>query len=1032
MKITDASVKNPVAIYMVYAAIILFGLLAIFRLPRDLFPDIELPTLTVITVYPGANAEQVEKEVTNPLEIVLASTENIKKIQSFSKDNVSTISLQFNWGTDISEASANARDLIELVKYQLPREAQQPMIMKINSSVMPVVILGLQTSDESVNISELIDKVISPRLQHIDGVGSVMPIAQPEYEIAIEVDPLKAEKYGLSMDYISTLLKSLNVNIPAGSLKSGIWDINITVKGQVNSLENLENLPLNTYTGQVIRLKDIATVKKQIKAKDEIARTHQSRATALLIQKQSQANALQVYDAVMKEINNIPLPQGTNLYEVFNTTEIINGSINNIVQTLLWGGLWVILVVWLFLRAWRSSLIISLSIPFSMLIALVTMMISGFTINVFTLMSMVVAIGMVVDNSVVVVENINKYLDRGIKKKEASMFATGEMGLAISASTLTTIAVFFPLIFAGGIVGIFFQQFSIIGAATMLGSLLIALTLTPTLTSQMLVEPAKQKKKLKIYEISEKWYVSLENYYSKLIKWCLHHKTVIVVIMITIIGLSVVIGKWFIGTEYIPNIDGGDLITVIQLPEGYSAVETEKVAAKIEKFIESNVPEIVFGFTVAGQTDQGILSSVGFKENKNLATIVYHMVPPDQRKRSSQQIAKLVEKELKKMPEIEQFNVTGGSILSDALLCNAKPIEIVITGNDLDVLSKYAKIIEDSLKKNPNLTNIQNSLANTKPEFRITFDKDRMADLKINPGMAAMQVRQSLYGTEAGKYNEQGNEIPINVRYKRDELTSINDVLNIRISSLTGNSYALREVADVNIDNGYAEIMHDNQQRVAIVGADITNDIDLGTMSKEVQKMINNINHSNNVMIQLKGQVEEQQESFSSLILILIISVILVYMIMAAQFGNLLQPFIIFLSSPFAIVGSIFAFYITGTTLSLISFVAIILLMGVVINNGIVLIDYTNLLIKRGYVLYDALVLAGRSRLRPVLMTTITTIMGMLPMAVNKGLLHEIWAPFGITSIGGLAFATLITLIWIPVLYSLFFANVKPKKSLNL
>ncbi|MDI6833643.1 MAG: efflux RND transporter permease subunit, partial [Bacteroidales bacterium] len=266
----------------------------------------------------------------------------------------------------------------------------------------------------------------------------------------------------------------------------------------------------------------------------------------------------------------------------------------------------------------------------------------------------------------------------------------------------------------------------------------------------------------------------------------------------------------------------------------------------------------------------------------------------------------------------------------------------------------------------------------------------------------------------------------------RDELTSINDVLNIRISSLTGNAYALREVADVNIDNGYAEIMHDNQQRVAIVGANITNDIDLGTMPKEVQKMINNINHSNNVMIQLKGQVEEQQESFSSLILILIISVILVYMIMAAQFGNLLQPFIIFLSSPFAIVGSILAFYITGTTLSLISFVAIILLMGVVINNGIVLVDYTNMLIKRGYTLYDALVLAGRSRLRPVLMTTITTIMGMLPMAVNKGLLHEIWAPFGITSIGGLAFATLITLIWIPVLYSLFFANVKPKKSLNL
>lgn len=1032
MKITDISVKNPIATYMVYAAIVLFGLLAIYTLPRDLFPNIEFPTLTVVTVYPGANAEQVENEITKPLEIVLASTENIRKIQSFSKDNVSTIALQFDWGTDISEASANARDLIELVKYQLPREAQQPMIMKINSSIMPVVILGLQTSDKKVDVNELIDKVIAPRLQHIDGVGSVMSIAQPEMEIAIEVDPLKAEKYGLSMDYLANLIKSLNINIPAGTIKSGIWDLNITVSGQVRSLDNLENLPLTTYIGQVIRLNDIATVKKQVKAKDEIARTHQSRATALMVQKQSQANALQVYESVIKEINNIPLPKGTNLYEVFNTTEIIKGSINNITQTLLWGGLWVILVVWLFLRAWRSSLIISLSIPFSMLIALITMMISGFTINVFTLMSMVVAIGMVVDNSIVIVENINKYLDRGIKKKEASMFATGEMGLAISASTLTNIAVFFPLIFAGGIVGIFFQQFSIIGAATMLGSLIIALTLTPTISSQLLVEPDKQKKKLKIYEISEKWYIKLEKNYGKLIEWCLHHKTVIIVIMVAFIGLSIIIGRWFIGTEYIPNIDGGDLITVIQLPEGYSAEETEKVAAKIEQFIESNVPEIVFGFTVAGQTDQGILSSVGFKENKNLATIVYHMVPPDQRKRSSQQIAKLVEKELKKMPEVEQYNVTGGSILASAMLGNIKPIEIVITGSDIEVLRKYSKIIEDSLKKIPNLINIENSLSNTKPEYRITFDKDRMADLKINPAMAAMQIRQSLYGTEAGKFNEKGTEIPINIRYSRDQMKTINDVLNIRISSLTGNTYALREVAEIDFDNGYVEIMRDNQQRVALVSADITENTDLGTMSNEVQKMINNVHPTDNVIIELKGQVEEQQESFSSLILILIISIILVYMIMAAQFGNLLQPFIIFLSSPFAVVGSIIAFYITGTTLSLISFVAIILLMGVVVNNGIVLVDFTNMLIKRGYSLYDALVTSARSRLRPVLMTTITTIMGMLPMALNNGLLHEIWAPLGITSIGGLAFATLITLIWIPVLYALFYSNIKSKKTLNL
>ncbi|MDD3756076.1 MAG: efflux RND transporter permease subunit [Bacteroidales bacterium] len=1032
MKITDISVKNPVAIYMFFAGIILFGLLAIFRLPRDLFPDIEYPTLTVVTVYPGASAEQVEKEVTNPLEVILASTENIKNIQSFSKDNVSTISLQFDWGSDITEAAANARDLIELVKYQLPSEAQRPIIMKINSSVMPVVILGLQTTNTNVDISDLIEKVISPRLQHIDGVGTVISIAQPETEIAVEIDPLKAEKYGLTIDYIANLIKSFNLNVPAGSLKTGVWDLNVTVHGSVPSIEAIYHLPITTYLGQVIRLKDIAIVKKQYKQKDEIARTHQERGTALMVQKQSQANALQVYEAVKKEIACLQLPPETNIYEVFNTTEIIKGSINNITETLLWGGLCVIIVVWLFLRAWRSSLIISLAIPFSLLIALITMMVAGFTINVFTLMSMVVAIGMIIDNNIVVVENITKYIDRGIRKKEASIFATGEMGQAITASTFTTIAVFFPLIFAGGIVGMFFQQFAIIGATTMLGSLLIALTLTPTASSQLFIEKSKQKKRLKIYEKTESWYLKLEDNYGKLINWSLHNKGIIIIIMVAFILLAFILGKWFIGTDYIPNVDGGDLITVIQMPDGYSVEETEKVAAKVEKFIEDNVPEILYGFTVAGQTDQGLLSSVGFKENKNLATIVYHLVPPNKRKRSAEEIADMIVIELKKIPEIEQFNVVGGSILASALLGSGSPVEIVITGTDLETLRKYAKIVEDSLKNIPFLKNIQNNIVNTKPEFQVTLDKDRMANLNINPAIAAMQVRQSLYGIEAGKYEQQGKEIPINIKYMRDELKSVNDVLNIRISSLLGSSYPLREVAEVQLNNGYIEIMHDNQQRVAVVGADINTNVDLGTVTKEIQKIISSIDTYDEVIIKQKGQAEEQAKSFKDLGLILVISVLLVYMIMAAQFGNLLQPFIIFLSSPFAVVGSIIAFYLTGTTLNLISFVAIILLMGVVVNNGIVLVDYTNMLIKRGYSLNDAIIAAGISRLRPVLMTTFTTIMGILPMAINRGLLHEIWSPFGITTIGGLFFATLITLIWIPLLYSLFYSHFEHKKSLYI
>jgi len=426
------------------------------------------------------------------------------------------------------------------------------------------------------------------------------------------------------------------------------------------------------------------------------------------------------------------------------------------------------------------------------------------------------------------------------------------------------------------------------------------------------LEESKQKKHPKIYDTTEKWYVKLEEAYGRLIKWSLHNKILVTIIVAAFIALSVFLINNHIGTDYIPNIDGGDLITVVQMPEGYSANETEKVAMRIEKYIESNVSGIVFGFTVAGQTEQGILSSVGFKENKNLATIVYHLVPSNQRKMSTAEVAKMVEKELEKMPEIEQYHVTGGSIIGSALLGTTKPIEIVISGTDLEILRKYAKMVEDSLMQLPDLKNVQNSLANTKPEFQITLDKERMADLKINPALASMQIRQSLYGTEAGNFDDQGKQIPINVRYLRNEVQSINDIMNIRISSVLGNSYPLREVAEVNLNNGYVEIMHDNQQRVAIVGADINSGTDLGVMVKRVQNVLSHIDTDNQVRIELKGQAEEQAKSFADLRLILIISILLVYMIMAAQFGHLLQPFIIFLSSPFAVVGSIIAFYLTG------------------------------------------------------------------------------------------------------------------------
>ena len=1016
MKLSKISVSNPIGTSMAFIAILIIGIISLNSLPRDVMPNIDFPTLTVITIYPGASPEDVEKDVTKTLELILATTPNLKNMTSKSRENVSILTLQFEWESDITDAANNVRDLMEVVKNDLPSAAQAPFIMKINSSMLPVAALAISADESYDDFERIYNDIIAPHFRRIDGVGTVFPIANPEKQLLIEVDPQRMNAYNISIQTIVMALQSEKITIPGGTIKIGDYDLPINIPGQINNQSDIEELIIVNYQNKVIRLKDIANVSIKHKSKDERVRSAGKQSIAMFVQKQTGANTLDTYKSILEEIENVQkvLPKDVQISEVFNTADIIDETINNLASTVWWGALWVMFVVLIFLRNYRSSLIIIVTIPFSLIFAFIIIYIFDYTINVFSLMSLVVAMGLVVDSAIVVLENIIQKIEKGEKPREASVFGSSEMQLAITASTMTTISVFLPMLFIGGIVGIMFKQLVVITISILLASLIAALTLTPMMTSLLIKK--RERKHSKLYNWSENILVVIENTYKNILKWAIYHKTTVILIGIGIFGLSLFSVR-FIGTDYIPNFDTGDMMIIIETDEGIGVNRTEEIATYIEEKVTEMVPYIEKSFIISGQTEKGLLSSVGFAEGKNAATIGFKMCLPDKRPKSTSEIAADLTSFLDSIPEVNKYNVSGGSILSAVVLGNVKPIEIKLFGNDFHKLDEAASLIIDALKKDPTFYNIEIPSSRNKPEINFIIDKQKAAAYNINSLSASMQVRQSIYGAEAGKININNEDMTILVKYDSSYVDEINKILDIQLTSMRGSQIRLGDIAQIETSASYQEISRESQQRVFRVSADIKN-TSLGEAGEKTKKIIEELNIDPSIEVKQVGQISEQATSFDSLILAALIGLMLVYMIMAALFKSFKHPFIILFTVPFTITGVILGFLITGTTLSIVTFTGIIMLLGIVVNNGIVLIDYTNLLRKRGYSISEAVQEAGRSRLRPVLMTTLTTILAMVPMAISKTMGSEIWSPLGITMIGGLSVSTLITLIFVPVVYS--------------
>jgi len=1024
MKLPEVAVKRPVAIAMLFFAILLFGIVSLVKLPLDIMPEMELPTLTVITVYPGAGADEVEQQVSKQLERVLSGTEHLKEISSQSKENVSFVQLQFDWGTDITSSANNARDLIELVKNKLPRDAHSPIIFKVNSSLMPVLVYGI-TAQESYNgLNKLLDDEIVTKLRKVPGVGSVMIIGRPEREIKININPAKLSAYNLSLNQIATILKAQNLSIPGGNVKVGSSDFSVRVPGEIESVDELRDITLINFNGKVIRLKDVADVVDEFKETDEFPRTKNGKGLTLMIQKQSGENTLNVVKGVRSKVAEIQktLPADVRLDEVMKSDELISESINNLSESLWYALVFVVIVVMAFLRSWRQSLIVFITIPFSLIVAFIVMFAAGWTINIFSLMSLIVASGMVVDNAIVVLENITQHIEKGSRPKQASIFGTSEMGMAISASTLTTIVVFLPMIFMGGVVGIMFKQLAILTSVTLIASLFAALTLTPMASSRLLegLKKGERRKHGKLYLLSESMFTALEGGYKRILAWAVFHKTITVVIVAVVLVISLWVGKG-LGSDYIPEFDAGDVVAVIETEVGTSAAKTDSIAQLVMTIFEEEIPEMIPGSLAAtsGQTEDGLLSSVGFSEGKNVSTIMCHLTKPNKRKDNAREIANRLRPRIAAIPEIENYKLLGGSIISAAITGNKKPIEVEISGNNFQSINETAELLTKQMRESSFYSDVINNVDKGKLEIQIKVDKKKASALALNSAMIGLQVRQSIYGTEAGEYKEDGDEYDIMIRYEPKSRNDINQIKNIQLKNLLNQQIPLYAVADIEMGTSPLQINRKDQQRVVKVMADLNN-VSLGEGQQETKRILGDLDIPSDIDIKIAGQTSEQGESFGDLYLILILGVLMVYMVMAAQFESFRDPFIIMFAIPVTFVGVVWAFKITGLTLSITTFVGIIMLMGIVVNNGIVLVDYTNLLRQRGYKLYDAIQEAGRSRLRPVLMTTLTTILGMVPMATSSGMGREAYSPLGITMIGGLLVSTLITLLLVPTIYAIF------------
>ncbi|MDR3350397.1 MAG: efflux RND transporter permease subunit [Prevotellaceae bacterium] len=1033
MKIYETAVRKPVSTILIFIGAIVLGLFSLNRLSIDLYPEIEVPMLTVVTTYPGTSAADIEQNITRILEDNLNTVSDLKKITSRSQENISIVVLEFEWGTNLDEAANDVRDALGRVETYLPDDAEKPFIVKFSTSMMPIMFLSATANESYEGLYKLLDEKVANPLNRINGVGAVNISGAPTREVQVNVDPQKIEAYHLTIEQIGQIIAQENANIPAGAMDIGSERFSVRIEGEFAESAQLKDVVVTNAGGREIRIRDIATVKDTIKKMTVEETINGQRGVNMIIQKQSGANTVEIAKAVRETLPRLAkdLPADVKIDIFFDSSEYITNSIDSLTETVLFAFIFVVLVVLFFLGRWRATVIIALTIPVSLITSFVYLMFTGGTINVISLSSLSIAIGMVVDDAIVVLENIVKHLERKARPRDAAIYGTNEVWLAVLATTLTVVAVFLPLTMTGGLAGIMFKQLGWIVSIVIVISTVAAITLTPMLSSKMLMfRPAHTYKGLGvIFKPVDKFLDRLDSGYARLLHWAVHHRAFTIFGAFGIFLISLLLLTQ-VPTDFMPESDSGRIEATVELPVNANLEQTTEVAHRIEKALLACAPEIRLISVSSGADDQGGMSALFGNTSVNAISYGLILVKKHERTRTQAEIADVLREEIAKYPEVVKYAVsTGGGGMG---MGGGNTVDAKVFGYDFTETTAIAEELAERMRGIKGARDVKISREDMKVELQVDFDREKLAKFGINTVTAATFVRNRINGLTASLYREDGEEYDIIVRYDESFRTTVGDVENILLYNSTGGSIRLSEVATVVERFTPPVIEREDRQRVVTVSAALGAGAALGEVAAETQAEIDRIPLPSTVSISMSGSVEDQREMLADMMTLLALIIVLVYIVMATQFESFSMPFIIMLSIPFAFTGVFLALWMTGTSLGMVALIGAIMLVGIVVKNGIVIVDFTNLQRERGLPLNEAVITAGKSRLRPVLMTTLTTILGMIPLAVGSGEGAEIWKPMGIAVVGGLTFSTLLTLLVIPAIYAAFnIGQVKKERKSN-
>ena len=1031
MAIYKTAIQKPVTTALIFIAVIIIGIYSFIKLPIDQFPEMDPPYITVMTTYPGASASEIETNVTKYMENALTSVDHLKHITSQSKDNLSMVTLQLEWGSNMDEAVNDVRSFVDMTKNNLPDNCGTPMIFKLSTSAMPVCQYSITADETYPGLDKILNDEVIPQLNQVDGIGNISLSGAPDRYVYVNIDQQKLDAYGLTLEQVGQVVQANNLNLSSGTIKMPQEQYQMQVRSEfIESSEIADLMVTITPQGQQVFIRDIATVKDTIKDLTLDEKTNGRESVRLVVSKQTGANTVKVCREIREELAKIQkqLPSDVKIEKIYDGSENIQNSVNSLEESIGYALLFVVLVVLFFLGKWRATIIIGITIPIALIVAFIYLGLADSSLNIISLCSLTIAIGMVVDDAIVVLENITRHVERGEDPHEAAIYATNEVWVSVIATTLVLVAVFVPMTMLPGMAGIMFKELGWIVTIVCCTSTVVAISLTPMLCSKLL-----KAKKVHVNEEGElvedeaekkSWYDrtvvhlldKVDEYYAKALGWCLKHKAITFVGLALFFVLSLTpmfMGK--IGTDFMQEQDNARLTVVVKTQRGTRIEETLKTARKLEQRFVELVPCIELINTSAGSNDEATIAAMFSSTMNNKIQMTIRLPKKWQRDQTVWEIAEILRQEMARYPEIIEYQCSTSGFGG----MGNNSVDIEIYGYDFDLTSKLADQCRLMAAELPGARDVKISRDDDRPDIKITVDKEKSSRLGLSSATISTYLRNRVSGMSCGYLKDDGSEYDILVRLQEDDRNSISDVMDLTIPTPMGKKVKLSEVASVG--EYWAPPTIERKARQRIVTVSVTPyKTSLGELAKQVEaNVLPKLEMPVGYSVHLGGSYEDQQDTFNDLVLLGVLIIILVYIVMASQFESLRMPAIIMFSVPFALSGVIIALWMTGRSLDMVGALGLVLLVGIVVKNGIVLVDYINLLRERGYELNTAIQMSGRSRIRPVLMTAFTTVLGMIPMAISAGEGAEMWQPLGIVVIGGLTVSTFLTLFVVPVLYGL-------------